>query len=146
MNPNKIRACEYLIRHNEQKNRRTIVFVDSLDALLLYANFLELPFITGQTPANERHRILAEFENGIKKTVLMSKVGDTFEVLPCAHSVIQISSHGASRRQEAQRIGLLLDTKKSPDEQLKGRFYSLVISTAFFMVYITLFIILLFIT
>lgn len=42
----------------------------------------------------------------------MSKVADTSFDLPEANVLIQISSHGGSRRQEAQRLGRILRAKK----------------------------------
>lgn len=41
-----------------------------------------------------------------------SQVGDTSFDLPEANVLIQISSHGGSRRQEAQRLGRVLRAKK----------------------------------
>jgi superfamily II DNA or RNA helicase len=40
------------------------------------------------------------------------QVGDTSLDIPEANVLIQISSHGASRRQEAQRLGRILRAKK----------------------------------
>lgn len=40
------------------------------------------------------------------------QVGDTSFDLPEANVLIQISSHGGSRRQEAQRLGRVLRAKK----------------------------------
>lgn len=42
----------------------------------------------------------------------LSQVGDTSFDLPEANVLIQISSHGGSRRQEAQRLGRVLRAKK----------------------------------
>lgn len=42
----------------------------------------------------------------------MLQVGDTSFDLPEANVLIQISSHGGSRRQEAQRLGRVLRAKK----------------------------------
>ncbi len=39
-------------------------------------------------------------------------MGDTSFDLPEANVIIQISSHGGSRRQEAQRLGRILRAKK----------------------------------
>ncbi len=41
-----------------------------------------------------------------------SKVGDNSFDLPDANVLIQISAHGGSRRQEAQRLGRILRAKK----------------------------------
>ena len=57
---------------------------------------------------------------------LMSQVGDTSIDLPEATCLIQISSHFASRRQEAQRLGRILRAKRRNDEGFNAFFYSLV--------------------
>ncbi|KAJ0805267.1 putative DNA helicase [Helianthus annuus] len=42
MNPNKIRACEFLIRfHEQQRGNTIIVFADNLFALMEYTVFLD---------------------------------------------------------------------------------------------------------
>jgi DNA excision repair protein ERCC-3 len=48
-------------------------------------------------------------------------VGDTSFDLPEANVVIQISSHGGSRRQEAQRLGRILRAKKGSFDSLIKR-------------------------
>lgn len=50
MNPNKFRACEFLIRFHEQQRRdKIIVFADNLFALTEYAMKLRKPMIYGAT-------------------------------------------------------------------------------------------------
>jgi DNA excision repair protein ERCC-3 len=50
MNPNKFRACEFLIRfHEQQRGDKIIVFSDNLFALREYATKLRKPFIYGPT-------------------------------------------------------------------------------------------------
>lgn len=50
MNPNKFRACEYLIRFHEQvRGDKIIVFSDNLFALEQYAKKLGKPMICGPT-------------------------------------------------------------------------------------------------
>lgn len=44
-------------------------------------------------------------------TIFLSKVGDNSIDIPEANVIIQISSHGGSRRQEAQRLGRILRPK-----------------------------------
>ena len=57
----------------------------------------------------------------------MSKVADTSFDLPEANVLIQISSHGGSRRQEAQRLGRILRAKKGAVAELyNAYFYTLV--------------------
>lgn len=45
--------------------------------------------------------------------MFLSKVGDNSIDIPEANVLIQISSHGGSRRQEAQRLGRILRAKKA---------------------------------
>lgn len=50
MNPNKFRACEFLIRfHEQQRGDKIIVFADNLFALVEYATKLRKPMIYGAT-------------------------------------------------------------------------------------------------
>eukprot|EP00249_Psilotum_nudum_P022627 c28587_g1_i2 orf=196-1935(+) len=50
MNPNKFRACEFLLRfHEQQRGDKIIVFSDNLFALREYATKLKKPFIYGST-------------------------------------------------------------------------------------------------
>ena len=50
MNPNKFRACEFLIRfHEQQRGDKIIVFADNLFALTEYAMKLRKPMIYGAT-------------------------------------------------------------------------------------------------
>jgi DNA excision repair protein ERCC-3 len=59
--------------------------------------------------------------------VFVSQVADTSFDLPDANVLIQISSHGGSRRQEAQRLGRILRAKKgSMIEEYNAFFYTLV--------------------
>lgn len=72
--------------------------------------------------------ILQNFKHNPKiNTIFISKVGDTSFDLPEANVLIQISSHGGSRRQEAQRLGRVLRAKKGMvAEEYNAFFYSLV--------------------
>ena len=54
-------------------------------------------------------------------------MGDNSIDLPEANVLIQVSSHGGSRRQEAQRLGRILRAKKGGlQEEYNAFFYSLV--------------------
>ncbi|XP_078259371.1 general transcription and DNA repair factor IIH helicase/translocase subunit XPB [Rhinoraja longicauda] len=128
MNPNKFRACEFLIRFHERRNDKIIVFADNVFALREYAIRLNRPYIYGPTSQGERMQILQNFTHNPKiNTIFISKVGDTSFDLPEANVLIQISSHGGSRRQEAQRLGRVLRAKKGMvAEEYNAFFYSLV--------------------
>ncbi|KAJ7396475.1 TFIIH basal transcription factor complex helicase XPB subunit isoform X3 [Pitangus sulphuratus] len=69
-----------------------------------------------------------ELQNsGYIAKVQCAEVGDTSFDLPEANVLIQISSHGGSRRQEAQRLGRVLRAKKGMvAEEYNAFFYSLV--------------------
>ena len=113
MNPNKFMACQYLMQFHEQQRRdKIIVFSDNIFALREYATALRRPLIYGDTSHAERTRVLHafKFSNEIN-TIFLSKVGDNSIDIPEANVIIQISSHGGSRRQEAQRLGRILRPK-----------------------------------
>ncbi|WJZ81874.1 hypothetical protein VitviT2T_001686 [Vitis vinifera] len=135
MNPNKFRACEFLIRfHEQQRGDKIIVFADNLFALTEYAMKLRKPMIYGATSHVERTKILEAFKTHKDvNTIFLSKVGDNSIDIPEANVIIQISSHAGSRRQEAQRLGRILRAKGRLQDRLAGGkeeynafFYSLV--------------------
>eukprot|EP00898_Chlorokybus_atmophyticus_P001082 jgi/Chlat1/1975/Chrsp158S02276 len=132
MNPNKFRACQFLINyHEQQRGDKIIVFSDNIFALREYAMKLRKPFIYGPTSHHERTRILHAFKHSPEvNTVFLSKVGDNSIDIPEANVIIQISSHAGSRRQEAQRLGRILRPKGRPQDrnpnEFNAFFYSLV--------------------
>ncbi|XP_037940776.1 general transcription and DNA repair factor IIH helicase subunit XPB [Teleopsis dalmanni] len=128
MNPSKFRACQFLIKYHEKRGDKTIVFSDNVFALKHYAIKMNKPFIYGPTSQSERIQILQNFKFNQKvNTIFVSKVADTSFDLPEANVLIQISSHGGSRRQEAQRLGRILRAKKGAiAEEYNAFFYTLV--------------------
>jgi DNA excision repair protein ERCC-3 len=128
MNPHKFRACQFLINYHERRNDKIIVFSDNVYALKHYAQEMKRPYIFGATSQGERMQILQNFKyNPQVATIFVSKVADTSFDLPEANVLIQISSHGGSRRQEAQRLGRILRAKKGAiAEEYNAFFYSLV--------------------
>lgn len=128
MNPSKFRACQFLIRYHERRGDKTIVFSDNVFALKHYAITMNKPYIYGPTSQGERIQILQNFKFNPKvNTIFVSKVADTSFDLPEANVLIQISSHGGSRRQEAQRLGRILRAKKGAiAEEYNAFFYTLV--------------------
>ncbi|RDX75821.1 DNA repair helicase XPB1, partial [Mucuna pruriens] len=125
MNPNKFRACEFLINYHERaRGDKIIVFADNLFALTEYAMKLRKPMIYGATSHVERTKILQAFKTSKDvNTIFLSKVGDNSIDIPEANVIIQISSHAGSRRQEAQRLGHRMAGGK---EEYNAFFYSLV--------------------
>ncbi|CAL8076186.1 unnamed protein product [Calicophoron daubneyi] len=128
MNPNKFRACEYLIRYHERRDDKIIVFSDNVFALKYYAMKMGRPFLYGPTSQAERMQILQNFQhNPNVPAIFVSKVADNSFDLPEATVLIQISAHGGSRRQEAQRLGRILRAKRGANpEGYNAFFYSLV--------------------
>lgn len=128
MNPQKFMATQYLIRFHERRGDKTIVFSDNVFALKHYAIKMNKPYIYGPTSQSERIQILQNFKYNPKvNTIFVSKVADTSFDLPEANVLIQVSSHGGSRRQEAQRLGRILRAKKGAiAEEYNAFFYTLV--------------------
>ncbi|KAL3081284.1 hypothetical protein niasHT_039761 [Heterodera trifolii] len=127
MNPNKYRVCQYLIRFHERRNDKIIVFSDNVFALKRFAIQMSKPYLFGATSQAERMKILQNFQYNPKvNTIFVSKVADTSFDLPEANVLIQISAHGGSRRQEAQRLGRILRAKKHTKDAFNAYFYSLV--------------------
>eukprot|EP01054_Gregarina_sp_Poly1_P007479 Gregarina_sp_Poly_1__7478@NODE_416_length_8734_cov_134_157609_g338_i0_p1_GENE_NODE_416_length_8734_cov_134_157609_g338_i0NODE_416_length_8734_cov_134_157609_g338_i0_p1_ORF_typecomplete_len848_score138_71ERCC3_RAD25_C/PF16203_5/1_5e81Helicase_C_3/PF13625_6/3_1e33ResIII/PF04851_15/1_3e20SNF2_N/PF00176_23/4_7e09SNF2_N/PF00176_23/1_3e03Helicase_C/PF00271_31/2_4e08AAA_30/PF13604_6/1_4AAA_30/PF13604_6/0_00024AAA_11/PF13086_6/2_6e03AAA_11/PF13086_6/0_033AAA_11/PF13086_6/4_4e02AAA_19/PF13245_6/2_9AAA_19 len=128
-NPNKLRACEFLVRFHEERKDKVIVFSDNLFALKEVAYALKRPFISGEVTLQERMVIINKFKTSPHfSTILLSKVGDNAIDIPCANVVIQISFNFASRRQETQRLGRILRPKpaSNSNEEFNAFFYSLV--------------------
>ncbi|XP_028172539.1 general transcription and DNA repair factor IIH helicase subunit XPB [Ostrinia furnacalis] len=137
MNPSKFRACQFLVRYHERRGDKTIVFSDNVFALRHYAVKMNKPYIYGPTSQSERIQILQNFKFNPKvNTIFVSKVADTSFDLPEANVLIQISSHGGSRRQEAQRLGRILRAKKGAlAEEYNAFFYTLVSQDTLEMAY-----------
>ena len=114
LNPNKVRAAHYLIKYHENRGDKVIVFGDLIFSLLKYAKAFNKPVIYGDVSAKDRLKIFEDFKRDPKcSTIFISKVGDNSIDLPDANVLIQIASHGGSRRQEAQRLGRILRAKKN---------------------------------
>ncbi|KAJ2366599.1 DNA repair helicase RAD25 [Coemansia sp. RSA 2610] len=126
-NPNKIRACQYLVNYHARRGDKIIVFVDDIFALTLYAKVLKAPYIYGGTSHTTRMQILEEFQkNPAQHTIILSKIGDTSIDLPAATCLIQVSSHFGSRRQETQHLGRILRASARDQEGFNAYFYTLV--------------------
>jgi DNA excision repair protein ERCC-3 len=123
-NPNKLRACEYLIKYHQARGDRILVFSDSLFTLKTCATNLNLPYMCGTTSAQERIEVLNLFLDNRFSTVFLSKVGDNSIDLPDANVLIELSANYGSRRQEAQRLGRVLRPKSGSDQ--RAFFYTLV--------------------
>lgn len=127
MNPDKFRACEFLMNFHEARGDKIIIFSDNVFALREYAKKLKRPRIDGDVNQNERMKWLGQFKTGGSfSTILISKVGDTAIDLPEANVIIQIASHFGARRQEAQRLGRILRPKARTGDAYNAFFYTLV--------------------
>merc|ERR1740138_720560 len=114
MNPTKVYNFQKLLLWHEKAHHKIIVFSDSIFALHAYASKFNKSYISGVTTFSERARILEAFKTNHShaiNTLFLSKVGDTSIDIAEAKVLIQISSHGGSRRQETQRIGRILRIK-----------------------------------
>ncbi|KAB7501458.1 DNA excision repair protein haywire [Armadillidium nasatum] len=127
MNPNKFRTCQFLIKYHENRNDKIIVFIDEVFALIHYAKTMNKLFIYGKTAQKERMTIIQNFKHNPKvNTIFFSRVADTSFDIPEANVLIEISSQGGSRRQEAQRLGRILRAKKGAvAENFNAFFYAL---------------------
>ncbi|KAK2713960.1 hypothetical protein QYM36_009750 [Artemia franciscana] len=113
INPNKFRTCEFLIKYHERRQGKIIVFSHNVYALKFYSTNLRKHFLCGSTSQAERFEALQVFKNNpAVNTIFVSKIADTSFDLPDAYVLIQISAHGGSRRQEAQRLGGILRAKE----------------------------------
>ncbi|KAH7103642.1 DNA repair helicase RAD25 [Auriculariales sp. MPI-PUGE-AT-0066] len=129
MDPNKFAVCYSLITHLESVGHKIIVMSDNLYALENYAIQMNRPFIHGDVLGIEQNDLLDAFRADKYNTIFLSKIGDVALDLPEATVLIQISSHFASRRQEAQRMGRILRARRRSEEGFRVKFITIV-STA----------------
>jgi DNA excision repair protein ERCC-3 len=61
MNPNKFRACEYLVNYHVRNGDKVLIFSDNIFALEMYAETLRIPFLHGKTSTDDRALILDKF-------------------------------------------------------------------------------------
>lgn len=102
-NPAKFDAIKGLLDSHE--GQKTIIFVEWLDQGEEYGDRLDIPFISGKTPHDEREQYLEAFREGDLDSLILSRVGDEGIDLPNAEVIIIASSLGGSRAQHAQRVG-----------------------------------------
>eukprot|EP00455_Lapot_gusevi_P049944 TRINITY_DN7171_c0_g1_i10.p1 TRINITY_DN7171_c0_g1~~TRINITY_DN7171_c0_g1_i10.p1 ORF type:complete len:245 (-),score=69.11 TRINITY_DN7171_c0_g1_i10:35-769(-) len=96
------------------------------------------PYICGTTGDAERLHWLDLFKRDSNVNCLfISKVGDNSIDLPDVNVIVQISSHYASRRQEAQRLGRILRPKARSGSEFNAFFYTLVSNDTKEMFYAT---------
>lgn len=102
-NPAKIpEITTILTEHSEQQ---ALIFVEYLAQGKAIADALQLPFVSGETPHDQRQQLFQEFRAGTIDALVVSRVGDEGIDLPQAEIAISASGLGGSRRQGAQRAG-----------------------------------------
>ncbi len=119
--PVKIKVMQDLLaRHVGEP---TLIIGQYLDQIYTVAAALGVPFITGETPIDERERLFQAFREGVEPTLVVSKVANFSIDLPEASVAIQISGSYGSRQEEAQRLGRLLRPKA---DGRKASFYTII--------------------
>lgn len=108
-NSRKIEIVEELLAKHCEDN--VLVIGQYISQLEVVAKHLKLPIIMGKTKQSEREKLYAEFKQGIRKVLLVSKVANFAVDLPDANVMIQISGAFGSRQEEAQRLGRILRPK-----------------------------------
>ncbi len=119
--PVKIKVMQDLLaRHVGEP---TLIIGQYLEQIYTVAAALGVPFITGETPIDERERLFQAFREGVEPTLVVSKVANFSIDLPEASVAIQISGSYGSRQEEAQRLGRLLRPKA---DGRKASFYTII--------------------
>ncbi|KAL7709434.1 helicase [Lotmaria passim] len=128
-NPHKMMCVKELVRQHLDAGAKILVFCDHVMLLNEYGALLNAPVICGSTQHKDRLMIFSDFQSTSKINVIcVSRVGDVSVNLPNANVVIQVSSHGGSRRQEAQRLGRILRPKDraANGQTVDAYFYSII--------------------
>ena len=119
-NPSKLECAAALLRRHAADGK-VLICCDQLLVLRQFATRLGVPYICGETSHGDRMKLFSDFQATRAVNVLcVSRVGDISVNLPCANVVIQVSSHGGSRRQELQRLGRVLRPKGNADRLAGG--------------------------
>jgi DNA excision repair protein ERCC-3 len=119
--PVKIKVMQDLL--SRHVGEPTLIIGQYLDQIYTVAAALGVPFITGETPVDERERLFQAFREGVEPTLVVSKVANFSIDLPEASVAIQISGSYGSRQEEAQRLGRLLRPKA---DGRKASFYTII--------------------
>ncbi|KPA80352.1 putative dNA repair helicase [Leptomonas pyrrhocoris] len=128
-NPYKLWCTQALLAFHQQRSPvdKVIVFCDYLADVRFFAHHLHLPFMDQRTSEAERANLLEYFQHSPEvNAIILTRVGDVALDLPCASVIIQVSGLGASRRQEAQRLGRILRPKPPSLDNTCAYFYTLV--------------------
>jgi len=85
---------------------KTLVFCDSIDAGNDLSERLDVPFVSGETPKQQRMDIFRD-----NRVVIGSRVADEGLSMDELDRVIEYDFHGGSRRQELQRAGRVMHSE-----------------------------------
>jgi len=122
-NPNKVLVAHKLMENHLHAGRKILLFCEDLFGLAWFAKVMKRDYIDGQTPLQDRDRILQTFKRKQGGDfLLLSKVGDIAIDIPEANVLIQVGIVDGSRMQEAQRVGRIQRSVNFKE----GWFYSLV--------------------
>lgn len=102
-NPAKVEAVSELLK--EHQDEKTLIFVDWIEQGNQLSDQLNIPFIYGETPHEERERRYQQFRDGELGALIVSRIGDEGIDLPDAEVAILASTRGSSRAQTGQRAG-----------------------------------------
>jgi len=111
----KIEKAVEIARREASRGNKVIVFTQYVDQAKKISELLNAYLLTGETPVEERKRILAEFREKPGGILVVTTVGDEGLDIPDANIGIIVSGTG-SRRQFVQRLGRLLRPKKNGGE------------------------------
>jgi DNA excision repair protein ERCC-3 len=103
MNLAKLTEVRQLRRNHS--DAKALVFCEYLDHGEALGEALSAPFVNGSMAHHRRQALFAEFRDGHRDTLVISRVGDEGIDLPNAELAIVASGLGGSRRQGTQRAG-----------------------------------------
>jgi DNA excision repair protein ERCC-3 len=118
-NKQKLRVAEDLITNHAED--QILIIGQYISQLEYLQHQLNIPMITGKTKNREREELYQDFNQGVLKRLIVSKVANFAVDLPDANVAIQVSGTFGSRQEEAQRLGRILRPKHCP-----SYFYTLV--------------------
>jgi superfamily II DNA or RNA helicase len=104
---NKLRETEWILR--AQPAEQAVIFCGGTDAAELVSRRFAIPMISANTPASERHALLAAMADGSIRAVASVRVLDEGWDVPSAKlGIVLGDSTRGGGRQHAQRLGRLL--------------------------------------
>lgn len=107
----KFQRCDSLLK----KDKKTIIFCDSIDLGNQLAKRYDIPFVSGETKADQRLEIIRE-----SQWVVVSRIGDLGISIKDLQVIIEFDFLYGSRHQETQRVGRLFHSEE------EGQYHALV--------------------